>query len=117
GDHDVRAAFATGAARLDVWMRGVPASSVIATDAPANPASETMALILRRCQATRALFAAVFHSHRGRPAVHAVSWSVAGGVLRCEVHLRGATDRWEVPLPMDDRPTRPRLEQGGSAEL
>jgi hypothetical protein len=109
GDDDVRAAFATGAAGLDLWLRGVPGSSVLAAEAPANPASETMALILWRCRRARALFAAVFHPHRGRPAVRTVSWSRAGGVLRCEVHLRGATDRWEIPLPREDRPARPRL--------
>src|SRR5439155_22978852 len=38
GEHDVRVAFTTGAAQLDVWLRGMPASAVLAAEAPANPA-------------------------------------------------------------------------------
>jgi hypothetical protein len=111
GEHDVLVAFATGAAQLDVWLRGMPAASVLVADAPANPASETMTLILRRCRAAQAIFAAVFHPYLGQPAISAVSWSQTSSLLRCEIRLRRGSERWEIPLPQDDRPTQPRLQR------
>jgi hypothetical protein len=131
GDQDLLATFATGGARLDLWLHaigagvardatgaGAPqvagdpsASWVIAAEAPANPASETMALLLRSCRASSALFAAVFHPHRGQPGVRSVAWSQEGDVLRCEAQSRGAAERWEIPLQPDGRPTRPRLQR------
>lgn len=143
GQRDVTAAFATGAAGLHLWLQGltpdagraapgarpsehsetpgttspsdVRPSWVLAAEAPGNPASEPLPLILRRCVGASATFAAVFHPHGGpsagsaveRPGVRAVSWPRSAGVageagpaaaLICEVTTWRGVERWDIPL-------------------
>jgi hypothetical protein len=71
---------------------------VIVADAPANPASETMPLLLRRRRVRRATFASVFHPHGGRAEVRGVSWSGNHETLLCEVAQKHSADQWEIPL-------------------
>ncbi len=104
---DVLAAFATGAAALHLWLAGMDGLSggaepwVIAADAPANPASETLALLLRRCRAADVLFAALFHPFRapGGPAIRAVTWQRMAAGLACRVETRRGSERWEIAWP------------------
>jgi hypothetical protein len=108
-ESDARATFLTGDAHLDLWLASSQlgptaheappgAAWIIAAHAPANPASETMPLILRRQRGRHALFATFFHPHRGRRAVRSVSWSQDQDTLRCHVARRTSTERWEIPL-------------------
>jgi hypothetical protein len=117
GQDDVLASFTTGAASLQLWMAGtstdsigdddtrtaaaVPSSWVFAAGAPGNPASETMALILRRCTAPNAVFASVFHPHDtrgGQPDVRAVTWGRREDAWSCKVTTSRGVDCWEIPL-------------------
>jgi hypothetical protein len=113
---DLRATFATGDAGLDLWLAPVPGALVIAAGAPANPASETMALLLRRSVARTAFFAAAFHPYRGRPGLRAVSWERLPSGVRCHVETTRGLEDWEIDVPPAlaatvgapaERPTRP----------
>ena len=104
-----RATFLTGETHLHLWLASSrldptgeepppSAAWIIAAGAPANPASELMPLILRRQRTRDALFASLFHPHRGRAKLRRVSWSRDRDTLRCDVALSAAVERWEVPL-------------------
>ncbi|MBI3970258.1 MAG: heparinase II/III family protein [Chloroflexi bacterium] len=110
---DSLVAFTTGGAGLRLWLAGMgarradPAATDLApdrrdctiiADAPANPASESMALLLRRCRAQQVVFAAVFEPHAGRPSVRAVTWQMADGTLTCRLQTRRREETWQIRL-------------------
>lgn len=110
GERDLMLDLATKDAVTSLWLcpavvdaAASPETSLIAVaDAPANPASVTMPLVLRRNQASRALYASVFafqHPQWEPQYVRSVRWAVTGEGLVCTVRTNTGIDRWIIGLP------------------
>jgi hypothetical protein len=95
---ETRLRWQTGSAALDLYLSPNTEERFVAT-APANPASEHLAVLVRRQTAGAATFVAVVAPGRAdeAPVVRAVRWpgDEAAGELVVET-VRGE-DRWQVP--------------------
>lgn len=84
------ATWRIGAVGTALWALDPPGTTLFASTAPDNPASESRSLLLRRGAATNAMFGAVFEPFSGDPTIQRVIWegddpaSEAGFTVRVE---------------------------------
>ncbi len=79
-----------------VWALNPNAALTLTADAPFNPASETMPLVLRRVTGTQALFLSVIEPFAQQPAIENVTWNQSADAVTIHVQGGGVDDRWRV---------------------
>ncbi len=86
-----------------MWAFNPLHTHTLVTDAPSNPASETLSLILRRVEAESVMFLSVIAPFAENPVVKGVQWMPRKTGYSVRVDGERIADLWHICLTDDDR--------------
>lgn len=87
-----------GGPGTQLWACHLQDTQTLLADAPFNPASEALSLILRRVHGTEALFLSVVEPFAQQPAITQVTWEAHDQAIQIQVAGDGVADRWHIQL-------------------
>lgn len=79
-----------------MWASNPANTTTYITDAPGNPTSDVMSLILRRVTDKQAVFFSVIEPFEDNSAIHDIQWGQENGVIGVSVEGEHIADTWTI---------------------